>query len=113
MAFHTIYIPPGLSRAEYRRALRLGPAAVASRGREQRELLRSAGFVAISETDLTAEFLGTAQAWAESRDRHAAELRRREGDAQFEESLAADREMIGAIQEGLLRRCLLVAERPP
>lgn len=112
LAFYTIFIPPGLSEAAYRRARQLGPSGVASRRRAQPELLRSAGFVRVSETNLTAEFLRIARAWLEARERHAAELRQSEGESQVEQKQAEDRREVNAIEAGLLRRSLFVAERP-
>lgn len=112
LAFYTIFIPPGLSQSAYRRALRLGPRAVASGQREQPELLRSAAFGDIAETDVTAEFLRVARARLEARERHAAELRRSEGHSQFEQKQAEERAQIEAIEAGLLRRSLFVAQRP-
>lgn len=112
IAFYTIFISPGLSDADYRRALRLAPPGVASGKREQQELLRSAEFVKIVETDVTAAYLHTARGWLEARERHAAELRLPEGEAQFEQKQMQNRAQVKAIQEGLLRRSLFVAERP-
>ena len=112
LAFYTIFIPPGLSEAAYRRARALGPSGVASRRRAPQELLRSAGFVRISETKLAAEFLRIARAWLEARERHAAELRQSDGESQFEQKQAEDRREVEAIEAGLLRRSLFVAERP-
>ncbi len=112
LAFYTIFIPPDLSEAAYRRARELGPPGVASRRRAQPELLRSAGFVRVSEIKLTFEFLHIARAWLEARERHAAELRQSEGESQFEQKQAEDRREVEAIEAGLLRRSLFVAERP-
>lgn len=112
LAFCTIFIPPGLSEADYRRALRMGPAGAASRRRGQGNLLRSAGFVEVSETDLTAEFLRIARAWLEARERHADTLSRLRG-GEFAQMQAEARQTVVAIEAGLLRRSLLVARRPP
>ncbi len=112
LAFYTIFIPPGLSEAAYRRARETGPSGVASRRRAQPELLRSAGFVRVSEIKLTFEFLHIARAWLEARERHAAELRQSEGESQFEQKQAEDRREVEAIEAGLLRRSLFVAQRP-
>ncbi len=112
VAFYTIFIPPGLSESAYRRALKLGPARAASRRREHQELLRSAGFVAVSETDLTAEFLRITRQRLEARERHAADLRQSLGDSEFEENQSESRAQIEAIEAGLLRRSLFVAQRP-
>ena len=111
IGFYTIFIPPGLSESAYRRALRLGPPGVAS-SRQQADLLSDAGFVDIAETDVTAEFLRIARARLEARGRHAAGLRQTEGKSQFEQKQAEERAQIEAIEAGLLRRSLFVAQRP-
>ena len=112
IAFYTIFIPPGLSESAYRRALKLGPAQAASRRREHEELLRSAGFVKVSETDLTSEFLRITRQRLEARERRATALRQSLGDSEFEENQSESRAQIEAIEAGLLRRALFVAERP-
>lgn len=112
IGFYTIFIPSGLSESAYRRALRLGPRGVASGKREQQELLRSAGFIDISETDVTAEFLRVARSRLEARERHAAGLRQSEGHSQFEQKQSEERAEIEAIEAGVLRRSLFVAQRP-
>jgi hypothetical protein len=85
---------------------------VTSRRRQQRDLLRSAGFAEIAETDVTDEFLRIARALLEARGRHAIELRESEGVSEFAKEQAARRARAAAIEEGLLRRSLFVAERP-
>jgi len=112
MAFYTIFIPPGLSTADYRRAARSGPSAVTSRRREQADLLRAAGFARVREVDVTAEFLTTTRAWLDARSRFEAELRESDGAALFEERQEDSRRQAKAIEDGLLRRALFVAERP-
>ena len=67
-AYFTIFTTPGLSKSDHRRAVRLGPRAVASR-QGQAELLEAAGFTSIDVRDVTKVFLETAHRWL----RHAAE----------------------------------------
>lgn len=112
LAFYTILASPDLSDADYRRALRLGPPGVASGKRGQQQLLHSAGFVEVSEADLTVEFLRIARERLAARERHAPALRQSEGESQFEQKQAKDRREVEAIEAGLLRRSLLVAKRP-
>ena len=112
VAFYTIFVPSGLSQAEYRRAARAGPAAVTSRGREQADLLRSAGFNAVREIDVTEAFLRTTRAWCEARARYAGQLSEAEGEASFRERQRDYRLQARAIESGLLRRALFLAERP-
>ena len=112
LGFYTIYIPPGLPEDAYRRAVLAGPEAVVSR-RDHLPLLRSAGFANISETDVTPEFLRVARTYLEARKRHADELRRSEGDAEFDRMQVERRDRVAAIEAGLLRRSLFLARRPP
>jgi len=111
VAFYTIFVPSGLSQAEYRRAARAGPSAVTSRGREQAELLRSAGLTGVREIDVTEAFLRTTRAWYEARARYAGQLSEAEGEASFHERQRDYRLQAQAIEAGLLRRSLFVAER--
>jgi hypothetical protein len=110
IAYYNIFVTPGLPQALHRRALRAGPPAVATRGLSQIDLLRRAGFTSVRETDLTGQFLETARAWYDGRQSHEAELRASCGDAWFEDRQADSRAMIPAIEDGLLRRSLLLAE---
>ncbi len=112
MAFYTIFIPQGLSEADYRRAVSAGAPGITSGRREQPDLLRAAGFVPLEEADLTGEFLRVARAWLESRLRHAEALRKAEGSEDFETRLKDSRLGVGAIEAGLHRRALFVARRP-
>ncbi len=112
IAFYTIFVAPRLSAADRRRVLALNdPPEVASRAGHS-ELLRTAGFVDVEETDETEHFLCTARGWYEARERHAAELLRLEGEMEFEEGQARRRAKLKVIEAGLLRRALFVAKRP-
>ena len=110
MAYYNIFVPLGLPSHLHRRALHAGPSAVSSRGISQVELLTRAGFKSVVETDLTEDFLLTARAWFEGREARESELRASFGDSWFEDRQADSRAMIPAIEEGLLRRSLFVAE---
>ena len=112
MAFFTIFVTTGLSKPDHRRAVRLGPRAVAST-RAQPELLARAGFADIDDVDVTGEFLETAHRWL----RFAAELepalRATLGDEVVDQQVADRTDIVRGIEEGLLRRSLLVAAAPP
>jgi hypothetical protein len=112
VAYTTIYVTPGLSPAERRRAQRSGPRAVASRS-DQTRLLRSAGFVDIDLLEVTAEFAATARAWLAEATTHADALAAAEAPGAFEERQRERRVQLAAIDDGLLRRGLLSATRPP
>jgi hypothetical protein len=98
MAFFTIFVPPGLSRRDHRRAVGLGPRAVGS-NRAPFELVAAAGFIVVDQIDVTEEFLETVRRWLRfSRD--------------FDEQMADRTDMVEAIESGLLKRALLVAVTP-
>jgi hypothetical protein len=78
-----------------------------------RELLERAGFSDIDETDCTAEFRAVARAWIDQWDRHRDDLVALLGVEGFEERQAERRTMLQAVDDGLLRRTLYVAVRPP
>ncbi len=106
----TITIAPGVSKREHRRAARAGPWAVAAR-RDSPSLLRQAGFVDVRETDVTREYRATIQAWFDAAESHRDELERAEPRL-FAEQQSARLSMLAAVDDGLLRRSLLVAARP-
>ena len=81
-------------------------------GREQAELLESAGFVRIVVTDVTREFLQTVRRWSTHASELEDELRSTLGDDLFDEQQTDRKEMITALEEGLLCRALFVGARP-
>jgi hypothetical protein len=105
IAYFTIFTTQGLSKQAHRRAVRLGPRAVASR-RGQAELLGAAGFAEVVDTDVTPDFLETARRWVSFAGTFEGELRSVLGDALFDEQQADRAEMITAVEEGLLSRAL-------
>ncbi len=111
MAFYTIYIPPRLAEDAYQRAVLAGPRAVAS-PQEHQAMMRAAGLVRAAETDVTDEFLRIARGLLEARERYAPELRESEGESEFARAQFERRAAVAAIEAGLLRRSLFVAERP-
>ncbi len=112
LAYYTIFIPPGLSKTAYRRATRIGSASVTSWRREQPELLTSAGFAQVEETDVTDECLRIRRALLGAKERHATDLRLSQGQSEFDRVQRENRATAAAIEAGLLRRSLFVAERP-
>jgi len=112
IAFTTIHGSPGLTDAARRRAHRSGPRAVATRS-DQAHLLWSAGFVDVDEVDLTAAFATTARAWLTEAETHAEALAAVEAPGAFEERQRERRVQLAAIDDGLLRRSLFSATRPP
>lgn len=110
-AFFTIHPAPNLTLRLRRRAHRDGPVAVACH-LPNRELLERAGFVAVEETDCTEEFAAVAEAWVDQCDRHHHALADLLGGDELEQRQNERRIQLRAVNDGLLRRSLLVARRP-
>jgi len=79
---------------------------------EQQALLRSADFVRIEEQDVTDEYLRIQRALYEANARHGQDLRRVQGDAQFEDRQTSRRRTLEQIERGVLKRSLLLAQKP-
>ncbi len=110
-AFFTIHPTPGLDAKLRRRAHRDGPVAVASH-LPNRVLLEHAGFVEIDEIDFTADFAAVAAAWIDQWDRHHDALADLLGADEVEQRQRARRIQLRAVEDGVLRRSLLVGRRP-
>jgi cyclopropane fatty-acyl-phospholipid synthase-like methyltransferase len=106
LAFFTISSAAGLSPADRRRAVAAGPPELD--GPHVSDLLRRAGFVAVREVDVTADYLTTTRAWRTARLRHRDTVRPI-GPAMYDERLAKGERAIEAIESGLLRRTLHIA----
>ena len=109
--FFTIFVTPGLSKGDHRRAVRLGPRAV-SADRTQAALLEAAGFIHVEETDVTPDFLQTARKWLEVALHLEPALRGSLGDELFDEQQHDRRAIVEAVEEGLLSRSLFLATAP-
>lgn len=106
IAYLTIVTAPGLDRAAYREAVRIGPPAVAARAPDD-VLMRQARFVDVEITDVTTEFRSTARAWRTQFARHETDVKALIGEATWEERQASRADMLRGINEGLLRRVLV------
>jgi hypothetical protein len=73
---------------------------------EQPELLEAAGFGEVLATDVTKDFLETAHRWVRYASKFESELRRAIGDALFDEQQGDRKDIIAAIEQGLLSRGL-------
>jgi hypothetical protein len=94
-----------LTESAHRRAVHLGPRAIAST-RPLDALMSSAGFVDVEVTDVTQDFLDTARGWNREFGRHERELRDTLGD-ELDEIQSHCRARIRGAEEGLLRRVLV------
>jgi hypothetical protein len=110
IGFSTIVVPDGLSKKAHRRAVRLGPRAVAST-RPLTELVDAAGFVNVETIDVTDDFSTTARAWVSEWSEHEVEVRAVLGD-ELDERRSHHKEMIAGIEQGLLSRLLVIASVP-
>jgi len=111
-AFFTIHSAPGLRGSERRRASRSsrGPVLVA---RSLRDLVETTGFGDITEEDYTDAFAATTKASIDAFSAHEADLIDLLGEALFAEGQRDRRIQLRAIEDGLLRRTLITARRPP
>lgn len=109
-AYLTIVVSPGLSKSDHRKAVRLGPRAIAST-RPLDVLTTAAGFSYVEVTDVTKSFLEVARAWQSEFVRHERELKEVMGD-EWEERLRDRADMIRGVEQGLLRRVLVTGSAP-
>ena len=108
--YYTIYVLPDLSDADYRRALKFWPEA-ATTGRWPTEMLESAGFADVRETDVTRQYRRTARDWLEGRRRYYDGLKQALGEAMLKAKIEEGEQTLEALKRGLLRRSLLTAKR--
>ena len=71
------------------------------------ELMKRAHFADVELTDLTSDFLITAQSWHAQYSRHEADVKQVLGQARWEERQASRAELLRGVEEGLLRRLLV------
>ena len=76
------------------------------------ELLRRSGFVDVTERDGTEEFRLVARGWIDQWDEHRDALIDVYGEPEFESRQHDRRLQLRAVEDGLLRRSLLIGCRP-
>jgi hypothetical protein len=106
-----IAIPDGLSPAQKAEALEAGPPN-GDAGGGYNNLLSTAGFTDVAISDVTGEYLETAEAWVRAWDSEAVALKHLVGEEAFSERQTARRRAIAAINNGLLTRHLISARKP-
>ena len=109
-AFFTIYVPRGLSGQSRRRALAAAPHYGRSRVSNV-QLMRSAGFADINETDCTDRYLDTLRGWYHHSSDREDELVALWGADLFKQRQEARLAAIEAVQDGLQRRALITAAK--
>ena len=108
MAYLTILIAPDLPARLHRQVAAAGPAVATTP--DLADLTVRAGFSGVRVTDITADYLDTARGWLAARERHRDALRPLD-PADYDDRVARGRAAITAIEQGLLRRSLVVASR--
>ena len=108
MVFSVISISPGLSAADYARAVDSGPPFVEAEC-EYPELLEKTGWKIIDRIDVSAVYEETGRRHVREVEARADEMRKLLGEAEFDEMLAKRNRNVEVVAEGIVRRDLFVA----
>ena len=109
MVFSVISIAPGLSATDYKRAVEVGPPFIES-AMDYPSILQQTGWTITDCIDLTVEYAQTHRRLLHEQEARADELSRVLGAAELSEWMVAKRATTDAIEAGLLRRELFVAD---
>jgi len=109
-AFFTIYVPRDIAPTARQRAFAAAPKYGWLRT-SHAQLMQSAGFVDIEETDYTEQYLHTLRGWLDHSDERSAELIELWGNELFAQRQADRRSSIAAVEAGWQRRILISARR--
>ena len=110
IAGYVIHIPTGLTDAQERRAADLGPSDVTA-STSPEVLTQAAGLTVVVKEDVTDAFRATCAALVTARRDLEDELRADEGDDFYEEERRQKNAMLQGIDEGILCRSLVVANK--
>ena len=110
IAGYVIHIPTGLTEAQERRAADLGPSDVTA-STSPEVLTQAAGLTVVVKEDVTDAFRATCAALVAARRDLEDELRADEGDDFYEEEWRKKNAMLQGIDEGVLCRSLVVANK--
>ena len=111
MAALVIETAPDLPPDDLTLAAELGPSDVVSSA-SLAELSERAGFTVQQAVDVTDGFHSALLALWEGLRRHERELRRAEGDVEYDYEVGRRRSMMEAVRRGLIRRTFVVAMKP-
>lgn len=109
MAFTVIYIPEGLSRADYAEAKEAGPSFVEA-GAAYEVMLAETGWRLVARADLTESWAGSMRRMIDARLAHANELIELASAREQEVFIAEMRRKLRAVERRLLERAMFVAE---
>ena len=110
IAGYVIHVPAGVTEAQELRAAELGPSEVVAPSSFE-ALTQAAGLAIVLTEDVTEAFRSTCAALAAARRDLENELRIDEGDDFYEEERRKKNSMLQGIDEGILRRSLVVASK--
>ena len=110
IAGYVIHVPSGMTEAQERRATELGPSEVVAPSSFE-ALTQTAGLTLLLTEDVTEAFRSTCAALGAARRSLENELRIDEGDDFYEEERRKKDAMLQGIDEGILRRSLVVASK--
>ena len=110
IAGYVIHVPSGMTEAQERRATELGPSEVVAPSSFE-ALTQAAGLTLLLTEVVTEAFRSTCAALAAARRSRENELRIDEGDDFYEEERRKKDAMLQGIDEGILRRSLVVASK--
>lgn len=108
MVFSVILTSPGLSPADYRRAVACGPSFVAAPA-EYPDLIDESGWKLVEQCDLSASFLDTLKLMRGNELRHADALEDLLGREETIRRLTRNESSIYGIEQGLIRRAIFLA----
>ncbi len=108
MVFSVLSVAPGLSPADYSRAVENGPEFIESEA-DYTTLLTETGWGLVESYDLTTDYAASCRRQLEADEEHEEALRTLIGASEFGERNVGWRSKLTAIGDGLLRRELFVA----
>ena len=109
MAFTVLEVMPGLSPLDHGRGVEGGPEYVESDD-PYTDLLTETGWSSVGDRDLTDEFGAMAERLHVARETRRDRLVELLGRDRVEEMLDRNQRRIASVEEGLLRRCMYLAE---
>jgi cyclopropane fatty-acyl-phospholipid synthase-like methyltransferase len=108
MVFSVILTTPGLTGADYRKAVECGPSFIAADD-DYPNLIRAAGWHLIEQIDLSADFLTTLEVMRINELDNTDELEKLLGSEEVERRLRRTEESLYGVERGLIRRALFHA----
>jgi SAM-dependent methyltransferase len=106
--FSVIFVPPGLTGADYERAIEAAPPFAES-DEEYPALIARAGWEITGQIDMTGQYLESARVTVAAEEENGAALSKLHGEEEHAARLARRKLLVTVIEDGLARRELFVA----